>query len=224
MHQRISRKILIYFFFITLLASINNKTIFNDNPFGLKNFYINGLDEIELISLNKKIDQLNKKNILLLDDKILRRIINDIVTVDKYHVFKNYPSSLKISVIKANFFAKLNINGESFLIGTNGKLKKNYSNQENLPFIFGSPSNQEILDFYKIIINSKFEFQDIKNLFFFKSGRWDIETLHGIILKLPVENVAKILDDEFLLNSHKNLKYNIIDLRVPNQIIFYDKQ
>jgi len=221
MHQRIIRKIFIYFFFITSLASINNKTILNGNPFGLKNFYINGLDEVELISLNKKIDELNKKNVLLLDDKTLRKIINDINTVDKYHVFKNYPSSLKISVIKANFFAKLNINGESFLIGTNGKLTKNYSNQENLPFIFGNPSTQEILDFYKIIINSKFEFQDIKNLFFFKSGRWDIETFDGIILRLPVENVAKILDDDFLLNSHKNLKYNIIDLRVPNQIIFY---
>lgn len=223
MHQRISKKILVYLFFIVLLTSINNKKILESNPFDLKNFYIDGLDGVELINLNKKINQFYKKNIFFLNEKILSQNINEINTIENYSVFRKYPSYLKISIVKTKFFAILNINGNSFLIGTNGKLIQNFSNRNDLPLIFGNPSNQEILEIYKIIINSKFEFKDIKNLFFFKSGRWDIETLNGVVLKLPVKNLSNLFQDEFILNAYKDLRYSTIDLRVPNQIIFYDR-
>ena len=42
-------------------------------------------------------------------------------------------------------------------------------------------------------MNSKFELSEIKNLYFFKSGRWDIETNSGILIKLPKNNSKDII-------------------------------
>ena len=38
-------------------------------------------------------------------------------------------------------------------------------------------------------MNQNFEFNEIKNLFYFKSGRWDIETHSGLKIKLPKNNI-----------------------------------
>ena len=42
-----------------------------------------------------------------------------------------------------------------------------------------------------MIDNSNFDYGNIKNLFYFKSGRWDIEMESGLILKLP-KKILKI--------------------------------
>lgn len=222
MHQRISKKFLTYFFILILLTTIFNKTLFQSNLFEFKNVEINGLDSNELIYLSKKINDLKIKNIFFSNEEILKNTLDSYSLIEKYYVFKNYPSSLKISVYKTKFIAKLSINGEFFFIGTNGKLIKNFSNKNNLPFIFGNPTNEDILKLYSIVLNSKFKFQGLKNLFFYKSGRWDIETLSGVIVKLPRENLSNILNDIFILDASNNSNNNIIDARVPNQVILYD--
>ena len=38
-----------------------------------------------------------------------------------------------------------------------------------------------------------FDYKDIKNLFFFKSGRVDIETISGVVIKLPTINLRNLL-------------------------------
>ena len=65
-----------------------------------------------------------------------------------------------------------------------------------------------------------FDYKDIKNLFFFKSGRVDIETISGVVIKLPINQfksffklVIKILNDD----QFKNVKE--IDLRQKNQVV-----
>ena len=88
--------------------------------------------------------------------------------IETFHVFKIYPSTLNIKVEKTNFLARLNIDGDIFLIGSNGKLTKNFalSNSETLPFIFGSPDVEEFLEIFSIINTSGFKYESIKNLFF----------------------------------------------------------
>jgi hypothetical protein len=64
---------------------------------------------------------------------------------------------------------------------------------------------------------------DIQNLFFYKSGRWDIETKSGLIIKLPETNIKQVLVNIFDIISNKDFiikKY--IDARVSNQIILYE--
>jgi len=219
MHQRISRKILIYFLFLVLLTSISNKNILQINLFKLKNLEINGLDENELLYLSKKINSLNIKNIYLFNEEILKKTLDSYSLIEKYFVFKKYPSSLRISIYKTNLIANLIVNGENYFVGTNGKLIKSSLENYNLPFIFGNPTNIDILKFYNAVLNSPFKFKEFKNLFFYKSGRWDIETLNGQIIKLPRENVSNTLNSVFYLLTDNNM----IDVRVTNQTIFYDK-
>ena len=92
-----------------------------------------------------------------------------------------------------------------------------------MQFIFGKPEIKEFLKFKKIIDQSIFSYEQIKNFYFFPSGRWDIELKSKIFLKLPKNTNQYLLNyvSEFLdNNNHKNLK--ILDARIKNQIILND--
>ena len=89
--------------------------------------------------------------------------------------------------------------------------------------IFGNPEINDILNFMSLIEKSNMKLDEIKNLFYFKSGRWDIETKKNIIIKLPFGNFLKELNNIHLISKNENFqKKNIIDVRVKNQIISYD--
>ena len=91
---------------------------------------------------------------------------------------------------------------------------------EDLPIIFGTVDTMEFLRLKNLIDNSIFDFRDIKNLYYFKSKRWDIETKDGLLLKLPKENLSKSFKLFTDIISNKNFQNsNIIDLRQSNQII-----
>ena len=111
-------------------------------------------------------------------------------------------------------------NNENFYFGANGKLTKIIDLEIELPIIFGDFSNQSFFELKKAIDQTNFEYGEIKKLFFFKSGRWDIEMKKGLLIKLPkneIQNSLK-LAISFLSNSLKN-DISIIDLRQHNQII-----
>ena len=139
-------------------------------------------------------------------------------------MFKIYPSSLSIKIKKTKFLARLNINGDIFLIGSNGKFTKDFflSDIEVLPFIFGNPKVEEFLKIYSIINKSDFKYENVKNLFFYKSGRIDLELKDNILIKLPLENLENVFKKISQLISNNKLNKKIIDARVPNQIISYD--
>ena len=74
-----------------------------------------------------------------------------------------------------------------------------------------------------IIDDSIFDFNDIKNLYYFKSKRWDIELQNGIVLKLSKDNPKNSLDEALLFLKDNNfLKINSVDARIKNQIIIND--
>ena len=108
----------------------------------------------------------------------------------------------------------------TFLLGSNGKFTKvNYENYD-IPFIFGNFEIMNFFDLKKAIKESDFNYKEIKNLFFFKSGRWDIETNDGLLIKLPRENIKKSLEMVLIFfEKNEKKKVKIIDLRQPHQII-----
>ncbi len=76
----------------------------------------------------------------------------------------------------------------------------------------------------KKIDESNFEFDQISNLYLYKSKRWDIETLKGNIIKLPKKNIKKNLNLFVRLSKDEKFKDNkIIDFRVEDKIIFNEK-
>ena len=122
MHQRKSKKILLYFFLLFLVGSINNIDI-NDLKFqSITDINIIGLEDKENSILLKKIKDLNLKSIFLINKNNLINQIESNSLVEKYFIFKKYPSSLNINIKKTNFLARINKNGKIFVLSSNGKL------------------------------------------------------------------------------------------------------
>ena len=224
MLQRKSKKIFIYIFFFVFLGTINNYTIFNSNIFKIKNFQIIGLENNYKKELENNFLNSTKINIFSINKDYLKSILNSNSLIETFQVFKVYPSSLDIKIKKTNFLARLNINRDIFLIGSNGKFTKDFflSDSKKLPFIFGNPKVEEFLKIVFIINKSDFRYENIKNLFFYKSGRVDLELKDNVLIKLPLDN----LENTFKIISHlianNQLNKKIIDARISNQIIMYD--
>ena len=223
MHQRKSKQVFIYFFLLLLLGSITNTNFQNIKTFNLNKIKVSGLDDKGNRELANKIENLKLKNIFYLNKNNLKNIIEINSLIENYKIFKIYPSTLDIKINKTKSLAKINQNGKILFIGSNGKLSEIISHKQELPFIFGKPKIKEFLDFKKIIDNSKFSYEEVKNFYFFPSKRWDLELKNNIVLKLPKNNLKNSLDYLFEFIADKNLRNNlIIDARVKNQIIFYD--
>ena len=223
MHQRKSKRILLYFFLLFLVGSINNIDI-NDLKFqSITDINIIGLEDKDNSILLKKIKDLNLKNIFLINKNNLINQIESNSLVEKYFIFKKYPSSLNINIEKTNFLARINKNGKIFVLSSNGKLTKNTYSSNQLPFVFGNPDIVEFFNIKKTIDESKISYEEIKNLYFFLSKRWDLELRNNIIIKLSNDNTKEGLKLalEFLhSNEFKDIK--IIDARIKNQIILND--
>ena len=128
-----------------------------------------------------------------------------------------------LDIKKTKFLARINDDGKIYLLGSNGKFSKNNFLNNHLPFIFGKPNVDEFLNFKKITDRSNFSYDEIKNLFFFPSKRWDIELKNNIIIKLSKNYTKDSLNLilEFLHNNDfRDIK--VVDARIKNKIILND--
>ncbi len=222
MHQNKSKKILVYFFLLLVVGSINNKTFSNIKFFQIKNINITGLADFENEILLSNLNNIFFKNILLINKNEIGKVIEKNTLVEKYTILKKYPSTLNVRIEKTKFLAKINKNNKIFYIGSNGKLIKNNTKYQ-LPFIFGNPGINEFLTFKKKIDNSKINYEEIKNLYYFQTNRWDIELNDNLIIKLPKKNLDNSLNIAFDIFKNDNFnKLRQIDLRIKNQIITND--
>ena len=223
MLQQKGKIILIYFFLFLLVASISNNSLDRIQIEKIKNINILGLSENENTNILENISNLNLENIFLLNGNEISKIISSNSLVENYEIFKKYPHTLNIKIKKTNFLAKINKNGKFSLIGSNGKLSDISYSDEELPFIFGKPEISEFIEFTNIIQQSKFSINEIKNLYFFPSKRWDLELKNNIILKLSKDHIRLSLDHAFqILNDNNFNDIKVIDARIKNQIILND--
>ena len=220
MHQQKGKKILIYFILFLIVGSINN-TALNGNQFdNVKNIQISGLNKNQTLNLLKNIKKLNLKNIFILNGNEISKIISSSSLVENYEITKIYPNSLDIKIEKTNFLAKINDNGKIFLIGSNGKLTPIDSGYNELPYIFGKPSIDDFLKFKKKIDNSKFSYDQINNLFYFQSKRWDLKLHENILLKLPENLTLETLNSVYeFLENYNGKNFTILDARLENKFI-----
>tara|TARA_B100000902_G_C27300517_1_gene912492 strand:+ start:276 stop:947 length:672 start_codon:yes stop_codon:yes gene_type:complete len=220
MQQQISKKIIIYLFILLILGTFNNKYILNLNFSKKEGFKIIDLSEFNDNSLVNELNTLKDQNLFLLKkDKVLT-IINNHKIIENFSFFKNYPSNLNVKIEKTKFLAVTKRNGSNYYVGSNGNLILMKKNNIDLPFIFGEIEVAELLELKRIIDNSSFDFNDIKNLYYFKSKRWDIETKNDLIFKLPVKNIHLSLKIISKIKKEIDLNnFKIIDLRQKNQVI-----
>ena len=223
MHQQKGKKIFIYLILLIVVGSINNTSLNKTQFENIKNIKISGLNERENINLLNDIDGVNLNNIFFLNGNEISKIISSNSLVENYEIFKKYPYTLNIIIKKTNFLAKINNNGKISLIGSNGKLSDIKFLNKELPFVFGKPEIHEFIKFTNIIEKSKFSLEEIKNLYFFPSKRWDLELKNNIILKLSKDHTRLSLDQAYEILNGKNFNnIKFVDVRIKNQIILND--
>tara|TARA_Y100000996_G_C22378495_1_gene584063 strand:+ start:48 stop:716 length:669 start_codon:yes stop_codon:yes gene_type:complete len=220
MHQRISKKITFYFLIFIIIGTVNNIQLNNQNFLKIKKINVFGFKDIEDLNIENELNNLNLNNIISLNKNDISNLIGSYNIVENYNIFKNYPSTLNIEINKTNFLAKINYEGKTLIVGSNGRLINEKFTNNNLPYIFGSPEIEEFLKFKKIIDNSKFSYQKINNFYFYPSKRWDLELKNGIIIKLSNLNIISSLNQLFEFLQDENFRdIKLIDARVKNQII-----
>ena len=220
MPQQINRKIFIYLFIFFILGTFTNRKFLNSNFLKIDNYKITGLSQFDNNLIRQDLSSLKKQNLFTLKKIRISKMINSYKVIERFSVFKNYPSNLNVVIEATNFLALTKKNGQDFYIGSNGNLIKVKNHKMDLPFVFGNIEIQEFLKLKKIIDNSNFNYKDIKNLYYFKSKRWDIETNNNLIIKLPIKKLETSF--EILFNIYKKEEFKdltIIDLRQYNQII-----
>ena len=214
------KKIVIYLFLLVIFGSINNKYFTNINFFEIKDLSLVGLNSNEKNNLLLKFEKIKKKNIFFLEKKELVKILNSNNLIESFFINKNYPSGINIVVKKTTFLANIKILDENFFIGSNKKLIKSLADDPNLPTVYGNPSLKDFFSINEKILKSSFKPNDIKKLYFFPSKRWDLELKDSTLIKLPIDNLIKSLNNYFEIKDlpqFSNVK--IFDMRINNQII-----
>ena len=222
MLQQINKKIIFYISLVIILGTFNNKN--------LKNFDLPKINmvNIEGIEFNdneylKIMNLIKLNNLLSIQKSQIKEILNSNNLIEEYEVFKKYPSSLEIKIEKTNFLASTNINGKNYLVGSNGKFINTKDYSQNLPFIFGNFEIEKFLEFKNIILQTDFKYNNIKNFYYFPSGRWDIEMISGVLIKLPITGIKESLNLSIdLLDDIEFSNIKILDIRQKNQIVIND--
>ena len=225
MHQLIDKKkYLLYLSILLLLSTINSLSLINSKFFKIKNIKIledksninNSLKEIIEDNLTIFKDQ----NIFLLDKKKIEKKISDNNWISNFSIQKKYPSKLIVNLRKTEPIAKIIVDNEIFYVGSNFKLIKSKIQFNDLPNIFGKP---KINEFKKLITNlnlSSLSYRDISDIYYLKSGRWNLKIQNNVIIKLPKDNILESLNLVKKILDNKNIiSKNTIDLTVKNQII-----
>ena len=225
MHQSIDKKkYLLYLSIFFLLSTINSQSLIN-----LKLFKIKDIEVLEDKSnINNSVKEIiednltifKNQNIFLLDKNQIVKKISDNNWISNFSIQKKYPSKLIVNLKKTEPIAKIIVDNEIFYVGSNFKLIKSKIQFNDLPNIFGKPK----LDQFENLINnlnlSSLSYKDISDIYYLKSGRWNLKIQDDVIIKLPRDNileslnlVKKILDDKNIISK------NTIDLTIKNQII-----
>ena len=219
-----NKKILVYIFFFILLATLNNKNFLQFELNGINQIKIYGLNDSESMKLKEKLNLILNENIFFLKKSEIQKHLDTMYIIDSYSIMKRYPSALEIKIDKTNILANVFSKDSLFFLGSNGKLIKTESQRNGLLNIFGEFNKDSFFVLLDIFDDSKFDLSEIKNLYFFKSGRWDIETNSGILIKLPKNDLKDKLNLSFeLLKKNKIDTIKILDLRQNNQVIINEK-
>jgi cell division protein FtsQ len=223
MHQSTNKKnkIIIYLLFLLILSTTSTKFINNQNKLSLSISKINikGLSERKNLEIFNNLNNLLYKSIFVTNKDKIKKVLEKHNIIQEFSIKKIYPSTLNIEIKATKFIARVYNNGQ-YLVGTNGKLIEDKDNNELLPYIFGEFNSQHFLTFKQNIENSIFSFSNLKTLYIFPSGRWDILTNSDILIRLPQENIVASLNLSKRLIDNDNFKDNkFIDLRVRNHLV-----
>ena len=124
MPLQINRKIFIYLFIFFILGTFTNRKFLNSNFLKIDNYKITGLSQFDNNLIRQDLSSLKKQNLFTLKKIRISKMINSYKVIERFSVFKNYPSNLNVVIEATNFLALTKKNGQDFYIGSNGNLIK----------------------------------------------------------------------------------------------------
>ena len=225
MHQSIGKKKNILFLLLILffLSSINNQLFIKKKQsfYNVKSIKVVGLDHAINSEIEENLKFIKNTNIFFIDKEILKDQLSRYNFIENYNIFKSYPSKIILELQQAEFLARTIRDNETFLIGSNSKFINigKFNDYENLPIVYGKFTAEKFINFKRIIYQSDLSFNSIKEVFFYPSGRIDIKIQDNVLIKFPIEKLDQSLKIAYQIINSKNFNNNVIDLRIPNQVI-----
>jgi cell division protein FtsQ len=220
-----NKSVYIYIVLFILIASINNKNIYNEKLFPNKLiFEVIGLSYADNQKLIRDLIGINNNNIFKIDEKKLIEKITENNLVLNFLTKKKYPDKIEIIINKAKYVGKIYKNNKLSLIGSNGKLiDRDVNLMTDLPYFYGDFKREEFLKLLSVLNKTQLDTKNISSFYFFPSGRWDIKFKNGLLLKLPNKDLVSNLSKALLLKNNQNFRnLKIIDLRIKDMIISND--
>ena len=222
--SRDRKKSFLFLFLIILFLSSINSQLFVQKKESLHNINsieVTGLDEQINIEIEKNLNFLKNTNIFFIDKEILKDHIDKYNFIEKYNIFKIYPSKIILELKQADFLAQTIKGNKVYFIGSNNNFIEieRFNNYKNLPLVYGKFTTEEFISFLNIIRQSKLNYNNIKEIFFFPSGRIDIKNKDNLLIKFPMQNLEEAIIIVNKIIKNKSFRNNLIDLRVPNQLI-----
>ena len=215
------KKILIYIILLIILSTTSNISLENQKNTSvlIDTINVSGLSNNTNLEIAQKLNHLLFKNIFFINKDKINKIILEYNVIEKYSVKKIYPKKINIEIKATRYIAEIKSDNK-FLVGSNGKLINSELNSEVLPLFFGKFNSEKFLEFKKIVEKSKFKFKDFKSILFYSSSRWDIQTINGIMIKLPRKNLDQALGIAYkIINNDEFTDSKVIDLRITNHVI-----
>ena len=220
MQKQISKKIFLYLFIFLFLGTPNNKMLLELSIKDSNGFEILSLSKFDDIEIIRELSNHKHENLFLLEKEKIKKIIKKNKIIENYNIYKKYPSDLVVNFEKTELLAVTQMDGVNFYIGSNGNLIEVKNVEIDLPMIFGNFDLVEFLKLKDLVDESFFDFYDIKNLYYYKSKRWDIETKNGLLIKLPANDLSESFRVFIkIINDTKLQNIQMIDLRQNNQVI-----
>tara|TARA_B100001778_G_C18562063_1_gene618237 strand:+ start:16 stop:714 length:699 start_codon:yes stop_codon:yes gene_type:complete len=214
-----------YFFIFLFLTTIN----FNfNNSKNLISFKINDISVIGLshknnLIIEQKFNIFKDRNIFTFSKEESKKILDQFSIIGSYEIKKIYPNKIEVKLKKTNFLAFTYLENNKYIIGENGKLislKYSAYNDLDLPLVLASNNYKKFFHLKKTIDESKFNSQEIETFYYFQTGRWDLKTKSGLVIKLPNRDIKDAMNRvHTMINDSKLDKFNILDMRIKNYII-----
>ena len=211
-----------YILLIIFLTSTNNYNFKSNNLFSVKNIIVKGFTSEKNIIIKDEIKYILGKNIFFLNKNYFTNLLDRNDTKD-LTVKKKYPNKLIIDLIPAIPMCIVKNKSDKIILGNNGKRLNIKVADNNLPIVQGTNNFSEILNVVNLLNLSKLDYHKIKNIIFFRSGRFDINLENAVVIKFPINYNLEIINySNDLLNNKIFADSKIIDLRIKNKIIKYE--
>ena len=225
MLQQINKKkIYFYIFSFLFLTTLINQNLFLklNNNFSLKNIIVKS-DTIEIENkIRLSFDYLVNINIFLINKKLIKKKIENLLYLENISVKKKYPSTIIINAKKTDLIAVTFLDQKKYYVGNNGKLilSKNISDNKKLPIIFGKFEVNNFIELNNKLEKNGLDTSKIIRYYYHKNKRWDLFFRNDIVIRLPNKELINAL--KLFQNFKKNnaIKPNTtIDLRIENRLI-----